>query len=101
MIRFHDSNAMVGELMVGSGKVEFRHVTGSTAVSGNLAGSGPGLGAAMAGPALGIVIARMAVHLVVRVMAGQATNARIIGVVAGASHEAIGLETNIRNVEPA
>ena len=45
-------------------------------------GFGFGFSAAMAGLALGVIVSRLGAGLGVRVVAGQATDARVVGVVA-------------------
>src|SRR5437879_10929537 len=67
---------------MGTGQFDFGHVACGAAILRYLAHSRPPLAAAVAGLALGVVIDGFAVHLVVRVMAGKATDARVIRLVA-------------------
>ena len=71
--------------MVGTGQFDLRHVTADAAGVRDSAGLGHGLATAVAGEAFGVVIDRLAADFAVRIVAGQATDARIVGIVALAS----------------
>ena len=92
---------MIGELMVRSGQLDFRHVAGAAPVRGHLASLSARLTASVTGLALGVVIGRIAVHLAVWIVAGDTANTRIIGIVTLATGQPIRLEPDVGNVELA
>ena len=99
LVGFHNSDLMIGELVVAARQLDLGHMTGDALPFCNwtdLRSSFPG---SMACFALRIVIRRTSADLRMRVMTRQAANACIVRVVASASRQAIGLKANIRDTE--
>src|ERR1035441_10184430 len=88
---------MIGELVMSAGQFGLGHVARHAVVFRHAAGFGFGFGlsAAMAGLALCVIIARLSADFRVWVVAGQATDARVVGVVAQASPKPVRLEANV------
>src|SRR5271157_3702349 len=86
---------MVGKFVVRPGQLDFWHVAGHAFVLGHLAGLRARFPAAVAGQTLWVVIERLAAQFVVRVMAREATDPRVIRVVALAARQPVRLEANV------
>ena len=82
LIRLHNANAMIGELVVGARQFDLGHMAGDAVVFRHRTGFGFDLSAAMAGLALCVIVGRLYAELLVRVVAGHATDARVVGIVA-------------------
>ena len=82
LIRLHNADPMIGELVVGARQFDLRHVARDTVVSRHPTGFGSDLSTAMAGLALCIIVSRLCAEFCMRVVAGQTTDARVVGVVA-------------------
>ena len=62
------------------------------------AGFGSRLSAPVAGLTLGVVVGQLCVECYMRVVAGQATDARIVGIVASAAPKPVWLKANVTDV---
>src|SRR5215467_12574940 len=89
---------MVGELEVRAGQVGFGHVAGGAIVLRDAAGFGFCFSAPMAGLALRVVVGRLRADLFMRIVASDATDALVVGVVAKAAPEAVGLKADVGEV---
>ena len=98
-IWLHDSNSMIGKLVVRPGQLEFWHVAGHTFFCGHRTRFRTQFTAAMTGLAFRVVIDEFAAHFVVRVMAREAANSRVVRVVAPATRQAVRLEANVCNAQ--
>ncbi len=90
---------MIRKLVVRTGQLEFWHVAGHAFFCGHRASFRAWFPAAMTGLAFRIVIDWFAAHFVVRIVAREAANSRIIGVVAPAPSQPVRLEANVRNIQ--
>jgi len=90
---------MIRKLVVRAGQLEFWHMASHAFFCGHLASPRAWFPAAMTGLAFRVVIGWFAAHFVVRIMAGEAANSRIIGVVAPAPSQPVRLEANVRNAQ--
>ena len=95
LVGLDDADAVISEFEVGSGQFNFGHVAGDAVVFCDVTGFGFDFSAAMAGLALCVIVARLSAHLRVRVVAGHATDARIVGIVAQAAPKPVRLEANV------
>src|SRR5580658_7401806 len=82
LIRLHNTNAMIGELVVGARQFDLGHMARDAVVFRHLTGFGLDLPAAMAGLALCVIVSRLYAEFLVRIVAGNATDARVVGIVA-------------------
>lgn len=80
-IVLHDADSMIRKLMMGSRKLELRHVACHTFVTGHRAQSSTRFSATVARLALRIIVRGVAAHLVVRVMTSETANAWVVRVV--------------------
>jgi len=88
---------MIRELKVCARKLELGHMASGAIFFSHGTRSGADLSATVAGHAFGIVVGRIGDDLLVRVVTCQTTDTRIVGVVALALGQAVGLKSNIRN----
>ena len=95
LIRLHNANAMIGELVVGARQFDLGHMARDAVVFRHRTGFGFDLPAAMAGLALCVIVSRLYAEFLVRVVAGHATDARVVGIVAFTAPKAVRLEANV------
>src|ERR1700722_18337248 len=82
LIRLHDANAMIDELVVGARQFDPGHMARDAVAFRDRTGFGFDLSAAMAGLALCIIVSCLHAEFFVRVVAGHATDACVVGIVA-------------------
>ena len=95
LIRLHNADAMIGELKVGARQFDLGHVACDAIVLRHWTGFGVDLSAAVAGLALCVIVSRLCAGFSVRVVAGQATDARVVGIVASAAPKPVRLEASV------
>ena len=86
---------MIREFVVGARQFDLGHMARDAVVFRHRTGFGFNLSAPMTGLALCVIVSRLYAGFCVRVVAGQATNARVIGVVAFTAPKPIRLEANV------
>ena len=99
---FRDANPVIRELRVHAGQFDFWHVAGRAFVCAHRTrGRSAWFGfrifrlGEMTCKTLRVVISRVFLQLLVRIVAGQASDSRIVGVMPAAIEHTIRLETNI------
>lgn len=90
----YDSDAVVGELVMGTRNFSLWHMTGNAICLAHFTEFGSGFGAGVAGGTFGIVKFRFPAHWNVRIVTGYAGDSLIIGI-ALRIENSVGLEPDI------